>query len=632
MRLLPLSLPVLVSLPVLGILLLSAACGNTAANNGNNNAGTGDTLVTGDAALDTANADTAGTDAAVNDTESKDVLQGTDAVADEQIGTDAVADEQIGTDAEDTIDVALDVTQDTGKPTLAPGACVTDKDCLGLNFAPCMIGYCDASNKMCKIKAAADGTACSTTGSCGGPGLCNNGSCNAPSTCKPDVCSPQALACGDKIVVDLSSLGTTSAFSGYGDCSSSKWIGPEVEVLLTSDVTMTATLSVDVSDVTIDYQLFDIAPTLDGKCDTAACDDWGYSSLTVGLPGGMPRIIFLDTSATGTGIITLSVDCTAATYCGNGACDSGETCGGCPSDCGKCASAVCGDNICDANEDCAICPGDCGGKCDSGCETMTTPTCGGCSCEVSVCAGDAYCCEASGKWDDFCVNECVAAGGKCPTVITTCGDGTCDSAETTDNCPNDCWSGSKGDGICAPTESCKAESIDCGFCLMAGLATSGCGDGKCTGDETCLTCAADCGKCGDYSCACLDDPTCCTEGFGWSCQDSCNACVANNGGGSCPINNCGDGVCSGETCLSCSEDCGECPAYCGDGNCDTASGETLATCPSDCTDGCGKSSSPTCNGCSCEACVCAMDPYCCEYAWDSKCIGECSGKCGMKCP
>jgi hypothetical protein len=47
---------------------------------------------------------------------------------------------------------------------------------------------------------------------------------------------------------------------------------------------------------------------------------------------------------------------------------------------------------------------------------------------------------------------------------------------------------------------------------------------------------------------------------------------------------CGDGMCNGgETCGSCSTDCGVCPppaSYCGDGTCN--GGETSASCPSDC--------------------------------------------------
>ena len=50
---------------------------------------------------------------------------------------------------------------------------------------------------------------------------------------------------------------------------------------------------------------------------------------------------------------------------------------------------------------------------------------------------------------------------------------------------------------------------------------------------------------------------------------------------------CGNGVCrpeKGETCASCSEDCGPChaAAVCGDGKCDKDLGEDCNSCPSDC--------------------------------------------------
>ena len=55
----------------------------------------------------------------------------------------------------------------------------------------------------------------------------------------------------------------------------------------------------------------------------------------------------------------------ATTGCGDGACNLGETCSGCPADCGICAS--CGDGACNPGETCSGCPADCG-ACASGCE------------------------------------------------------------------------------------------------------------------------------------------------------------------------------------------------------------------------------------------------------------------------
>ncbi|MBI5607264.1 MAG: hypothetical protein HY902_00120, partial [Deltaproteobacteria bacterium] len=65
---------------------------------------------------------------------------------------------------------------------------------------------------------------------------------------------------------------------------------------------------------------------------------------------------------------------------------------------------------------------------------------------------------------------------------------------------------------------------------------------------------------------------------------------------------CGDGKCQiegFETCTSCAKDCGACSE----------------TCPTDSKKGCA--------GATCEACVCAVDPYCCNNSWDSTCQTEC---------
>lgn len=71
---------------------------------------------------------------------------------------------------------------------------------------------------------------------------------------------------------------------------------------------------------------------------------------------------------------------------------------------------------------------------------------------------------------------------------------------------------------------------------------------------------------------------------------------------------------------------------CGDGVC--APRESTATCPDDCPpraglpDGCKTSELPGCNSCGCETCVCAKDPYCCNTDWDANCIALCTEACG----
>jgi hypothetical protein len=53
-------------------------------------------------------------------------------------------------------------------------------------------------------------------------------------------------------------------------------------------------------------------------------------------------------------------------WCGNGLCDTGESCETCPDDCGACPVS-CPNGTCDAGEDCSNCPEDCG---------ACLPTCG----------------------------------------------------------------------------------------------------------------------------------------------------------------------------------------------------------------------------------------------------------------
>lgn len=88
-------------------------------------------------------------------------------------------------------------------------------------------------------------------------------------------------------------------------------------------------------------------------------------------------------------------------------------------------------------------------------------------------------------WERFYVEATT-----CPATGPSCGDATCNGAETCSTCPADCGSCSTcGNGTCGSGESCSSCPADCGACAS-------CGDGTCNGTETCSTCAADCGTCG----------------------------------------------------------------------------------------------------------------------------------------
>ncbi len=81
--------------------------------------------------------------------------------------------------------------------------------------------------------------------------------------------------------------------------------------------------------------------------------------------------------------LLVSAGCEVTTSsCGNGTCETSETCATCPADCGQCPD-TCGNGRCDSSEDCSTCSQDC---------------------------------------------------GECPR----CGDGTCDSGEDCSSCPADC--------------------------------------------------------------------------------------------------------------------------------------------------------------------------------------------------
>ncbi len=95
-------------------------------------------------------------------------------------------------------------------------------------------------------------------------------------------------------------------------------------------------------------------------------------------------------------------------WCGDGACNGGETCQSCGADCGACGP-VCGDGQCSGGETCQSCSADCG---------SCPPSCGD-----GQCSGGETC------------QSCSADCGSCPPA---CGDGQCSGGETCQSCSQDC--------------------------------------------------------------------------------------------------------------------------------------------------------------------------------------------------
>jgi hypothetical protein len=271
-------------------------------------------------------------------------------------------------------------------------------------------------------------------------------------------------------------------------------------------------------------------------------------------------------------------------------------------------------------EECGAACG-CAGTVGDCCAPQPSASCADTDCASCVCAYDASCCEV--VWDAHCV---VTAVSKCGAECGCgCGDTVCAGGENCLNCAPDCGNcpPTCGDSLCESGESCAVCPADCGECAVV------CNDGVCSGAENCVTCAQDCGACASdcctphlglgcsqpdcSACVCALDDICCT--LGW--DNACMSLAAFDCAGACDCNlcvgshcNCGDSVCDPEeSCADCPEDCGVCS-----GNC------------------CDEQESPSCTAPLCASCVCAIDSFCCAVLWDPLCSSaayeQCVGSCG----
>ncbi|MCH9682807.1 MAG: hypothetical protein K0V04_15330 [Deltaproteobacteria bacterium] len=199
----------------------------------------------------------------------------------------------------------------------------------------------------------------------------------------------------------------------------------------------------------------------------------------------------------------------------------------------------------------------------------------------------------------------------------------------------DCEVFSCGDGMLNGPETCDAAELGGQTCLTQGFDngsllcepncmafdTSGCGtcgDGQIDAAETC-----DSANLGGQSCA--------SQGFtdgNLACNAECtgyntNACTlcgdgAIEGAEDCEGNNLG-----GQTCQSQGFDAGvlACDAAC---NFNAGACFDNSTC-------CAPNGSPGCSDPGVEACVCAMDPFCCSVEWDGLCVGQATADCNAVC-
>ncbi len=508
------------------------------------------------------------------------------------------------------------------------------KDCAGCDpkCGPgfkCVQGQCEVCTPQCEGKQCGKDGCGGTCGTCDGSLICTPaGQCVEVPLCK----MAGAFHCDE--AHSGTTVGVPNTLQDY-PCWFDYLNGGEVGFSFYAAVDDTVQVDFQAGDGAADLYLL----VLSGSCAEAACVDWLWPGLsTVSVVAGTTYYFVVDGYAGGEGSFKLSLKCesTCVPNC------EGKQCGddGCFGTCGECLDGICSNNLCMTGP---------------GCVYSDIPGCEGCPCEACVCGMDPYCCDTA--WDSICVGECVDSCGGCAN-LENCGDGTCQAAdfENCGNCPSDC--------VCGNGTSCFQ-----GTCCQPSCEGKECGDDGCGGscadcpaDLACIgnTCQANdgcyatstpgCPNCICEACVCELYPPCCEEAWdevcamycdGWC--EGCGALVA-----------CGDGQCQPdllETCSNCPGDCacgeGEicfeqycCTPYCEGLECgDDGCGGACGMCPEGkvcswdgfCVEGgggCFESEVPGCGGCLCESCVCEMDSYCCDIAWDSLCVSECMDYCG----
>jgi len=204
--------------------------------------------------------------------------------------------------------------------------------------------------------------------------------------------------------------------------------------------------------------------------------------------------------------------------------------------------------------------------------------------------------------------ECVCVPDSCADLGVECGNWD-DGCGGDVHCPVCTGNDVCQDGACVCILSCEGKECGGDGC---GGSCGGCpgANNKCQGG-TCVCVPDTCGtlgkECDSWSDGCGGQAVCGVCAGGQACQDGQCQCVPDCAGKECGGNGCGG------SCGSCSSN-----EACQGGDCVPVSG----------IPGCTVSGQSGCGGCPCEACVCQMDPYCCQNQWDTICVSECMQDCG----
>jgi hypothetical protein len=225
------------------------------------------------------------------------------------------------------------------------------------------------------------------------------------------------------------------------------------------------------------------------------------------------------------------------------------------------------------------------------------------ACQKAMCDAVQMLCLLGAREDDSPCDD----GNEC-TLDTVCMEGDC---------------GAGTDLVCNDDNECTDDSCDAMEGCLFDPNNAACDDGdKCTLDDECVD-----GSCKGDNMDCSDGNPC-TEDY----CDEKGECQYNgisefpcNDGDDCTANDfCVEGECiSGENiCADCgngeceeSENCDNCKADCGE-------------CEGDC---CEPRQTPLCDDPQTVDCVCELDVFCCETAWDDVCVEQAIEACGLIC-
>ena len=297
------------------------------------------------------------------------------------------------------------------------GGCVGTDCCAshpagGCDDATCQAAVCDATPSCCEATWSTDCAEAAVAGCaiCGGVPLpvCGDGACEAEEDCEgcpadcgacpaSDCCvETWALGCGDPACAAI-------VCHVEPACCDAAWDAPCAEEAAASCTVCGGTPYPYCGDGVCDAdEGCEGCPADCGACPTSTCC---YESAAPGC----------DDSACQAMICALDAPCCDAVWgaaCAAAAHAHCEVCGGEP-------VPYCGDGTCDDGEDCVGCPADCD-ACPASdcCEVHVGLGCDEPVCHAYICDLDPVCCETSTSWDEICVEEatsyCVVCGGTPP--------------------------------------------------------------------------------------------------------------------------------------------------------------------------------------------------------------------------